>query len=156
MIEVRLTFATFEEAAAFFNAPLADSNDTSDATTDAPKPSKRGRKSTKAAETTEAAPAAGAAAADPLAGILGNQQPVMQAPVAAALAPQAQVQTAPAEQPKPVEFKDLVERFTSLGKTKGRDAIAAVLAEFGAKAVPDIPQDQWAQAIARVNQALAA
>lgn len=154
MIEVRLEFSTLEEMRAFFNAPLADSNDTSDATTDAPK--KRGRKSTKAAETTEAAPAAGAAAADPLAGILGNQQPVMQAPVAAALAPQAQVQTAPAEQPKPVEFKDLIAKFTELGKTKGRDAIAAVLAEFGAKAVPDIPQDQWAQAVARVNQALAA
>lgn len=154
MIEVRLTFATFEEAAAFFAG-----NDTSDApaaTTDASKPSKRGRKSTKAAETTEAAPAAGAAAADPLAGILGNQQPVMQAPVAAALAPQAQVQTAPAEQPQAIEFKDLIAKFTELGKTKGRDAIAAVLAEFGAKAVPDIPQDQWAQAVARVNQALAA
>jgi len=53
----------------------------------------------------------------------------------------------------------LIAAFTELGRAKGRDALAAVLAEFGAKTVvgagTGIPQDKWAAAIERCKQVLA-
>lgn len=155
MIELRMTFETAEDAVAFL---AGASLPTVAESTDAPK--KRGRKGAKAETATDSA-GAGAAAADPLAGILGNQQNPMQQiqpAVAAVLQKPAEPisHLGPPAPPQAVEFKDLIERFTALGKAKGRDAIAGVLAEFGATALPDIKKEQWALAVARVNQVLAA
>jgi hypothetical protein len=150
MIEVKFLFDTIAAAQQFLTG-------VSDEAQPAAKP-RRGKKA--AAE--EPTPAgAGAAAADPLAGMLAPQAPVMVPPAAgailggAALPPmQTPIATATA-----VEQKDLIAAFTTLGKTKGRDAIANALVQLGAKAVigPEglgIPQARWGEAVALVNQVL--
>src|SRR5690606_23878755 len=85
------------------------------------------------------------------------------APDAAAPAPDAAA-TAPAaaaapQAPAAPDQAALIAAFTELGRAKGRDALAAVLAEFGAKTVvgagTGIPQDKWAAAIERCKQVLA-
>lgn len=96
---------------------------------------------------------AGASAATPLPGanvpttVIPPAPPSAPAPDAAAPAPAAPDQAA------------LIAAFTALGQAKGRDALAAVLAEFGAKTVvgagTGIPQDKWAAAIERCKQVLA-
>src|SRR5690606_28342827 len=95
---------------------------------------------------------AGASAATPLPGanvpttVIPPAPPSAPAPDAAAPAPAA---AAPA--PAAPDQAALIAAFTELGRAKGRDALAAVLAEFGAKTVvgagTGIPQDKWAAAI---------
>ena len=43
----------------------------------------------------------------------------------------------------------------TLVKAKGRDALAAILEEFGAKTAKDIAQDQWPALAARIAEASA-
>ena len=97
---------------------------------------------------------AGASAATPLPGANVPTTVIPPAPDAAAPAPAA---AAPA--PAAPDQAALIAAFTELGRAKGRDALAAVLAEFGAKTVvgagTGIPQDKWAAAIERCKQVLA-
>jgi hypothetical protein len=159
MIEVKLSFDTLADMQAFFATPALGAQLEPVATG-----GKKGGKKSKAAET-EPQVGAGGSAADPLAGLLAPQSPMTapatQPAVAAVLAQQAQqattqVQTAPAEQPKAIEFKDVVAALTGVGKAKGRDALAAVLGHFGVTLAPQIPEARWAEAIAKCNQVLAA
>lgn len=166
MIEVKLSFDTLADMQAFFATP-GDARGLSreEASTLLNPPAKRGGKKAKSAEAEQTGTGAGAAAADPLAGLLAPQSPMAapatQPAVAAALAQQTQqasvqVQVAPTEQPKPTEFKDVVAALTNVGKAKGRDALAAVLGHFGVQLAPQIPQERWAEAVAKANQVLAA
>lgn len=109
---------------------------------------------------------AGAAAATPLPGanvpttVIPPAPPSAPAPDAAAAAPAAPASDAAAPQaPAEPDQAALIAAFTALGQAKGRDAITAVLAEFGAKTVvgaagTGIPQDKWAAAIERCKQVL--
>lgn len=161
MIEVRLEFATVAEAAEFFAGaalPRVDARGLSReeaATDEIPgKKSKSGKKKLEAGE--PQAQGAGASAADPVAGILASQAPVMLAP--GPVAGTAVVANPPAQI---VEQTDLIATFTALGKAKSRDAFLPILSHFNATAVigpagVGIPQDKWAEAVAMCNKALAA
>src|SRR5690606_9665849 len=102
---------------------------------------------------------AGAAAATPLPGVNVPTTVIPPAP-SSAPAPDAAAPQAPAapDQAAPDQAA-LIAAFTALGQAKGRDALAAVLAEFGAKTVvgagTGIPQDKWAAAIERCKQVVA-
>lgn len=108
---------------------------------------------------------AGASAATPLPGanvpttVIPPAPPSAPAPDAAASAPAAPAPDAAAPAPDAPDQAALIAAFTALGQAKGRDAITAVLAEFGAKTVvgaagTGIPQDKWAAAIERCKQVL--
>ena len=162
MIEVTFKFESTADAQAFLASvsgnPTAAVNEANKG---------KGRRSSKKTDATEPAaeqtqpvaqviaPGAGAAAADPL---VAAQPAVMQPPV-------APLPVAPAPAPAPAAAApqanqaQLLQAFTALGQTKGRDAIAAVLAEFGVTAVIGAPgvglqPEQYAAAIARAQQAL--
>src|SRR5690606_40483593 len=104
---------------------------------------------------------AGAGAATPLPGVNVPTTVFPPAPAAAAPAPDAAAPAPAAAAPAPAapDQAALIAAFTELGRAKGRDALAAVLAEFGAKTVvgagTGIPQDKWAAAIERCKQVLA-
>lgn len=96
---------------------------------------------------------AGAAAATPLPGVNVPTTVIPPAPPSAP-APDAAAPQAPAAPDQAA----LISAFTALGQAKGRDALAAVLAEFGAQTVvggTGIPQDKWAAAIERCKQVVA-
>lgn len=161
MIEVRMTFASPQEVVEFFagaSLPNVDARGLSAAEAALPPTQKRSKKG-KAAETLADGPqpaGVGGSAADPLAGMLAPQAPVMQAPAAMQ---QAAPTPAAAQPPTAVEQKHLIAAFTKLGQTKGRDAFAPVLANFGATAVigpagVGIAQDRWPEAIVLCAQAL--
>lgn len=162
MIEVTFKFESTADAQAFLASvsgnPTAAVNEANKG---------KGRRSKKADVTEPAAEqtqpvaqaigqlGAGATAADPL---VAAQPAVMQPPV-------APLPVAPAPAPAPAAAApqanqaQLLQAFTALGQTKGRDAIAAVLAEFGVTAVIGAPgvglqPEQYAAAIARAQQAL--
>ena len=106
---------------------------------------------------------AGASAATPLPGanvpttVIPPAPSSAPAPDAAAPAPDA---AAAPQAPAAPDQAALIAAFTELGRAKGRDALAAVLAEFGAQTVvgaagTGIPQDKWAAAIERCKQVVA-
>lgn len=103
---------------------------------------------------------AGAAAATPLPGVNAPTTVIPPAPPSAPASPSAPAPDAAApEAPAAPDQAALIAAFTALGQAKGRDALAAVLAEFGAKTVvgagTGIPQDKWAAAIERCKQVVA-
>src|SRR5690606_4354674 len=103
---------------------------------------------------------AGAAAATPLPGVNVPTSVIPPAPSPAPASSSAPAPDAAAPQaPAAPDQAALIAAFTALGQAKGRDALAAVLAEFGAKTVvgagTGIPQDKWAAAIERCKQVVA-
>src|SRR5690606_26179341 len=101
-----------------------------------------------------------AAAATPMPGVNMTTTVIPPAPPSAT-APDAASPGPAAAAPAPAapDQAALIAAFTALGQAKGRDALAAVLAEFGAKTVvgagTGIPQDKWAAAIERCKQVVA-
>lgn len=86
-------------------------------------------------------------------------------PTAAAPAPAPQAAPTPAPAPQPsaqvsVDQKTVIGAFVKLGQTPppkgGPDAIRKVLGQFGAATVTAIKPEQYAQAVAAVQQALSA
>ena len=86
--------------------------------------------------------------------------PVEEAPAKAkpAKAAKAAPAEAPPAEPAPTAMDyaaDIQTPALALGKAKGRDALAAILEEFGAKTAKDIAQDQWPALAARIAEASA-
>src|SRR5690554_5512278 len=136
MIEVSFKFNSVDDAKAFLSglgkkAVGALSTTSSEATPPAPPAG-------------GAVLGAGAAAATPLPGVNVPPTVIPPAPAAAAPAPDAAAPAPDAAAPAPdaaapapaaPDQAALIAAFTALGQAKGRDALAAVLAEFGAKTV---------------------
>lgn len=51
--------------------------------------------------------------------------------------------------------RDVQAPALNLVKAKGREALASILADFGAKRAQDIPAEQWPALIARIEEASA-
>lgn len=55
------------------------------------------------------------------------------------------------EQKQP-ELKDLIAAMRALNDKKGTDAVIGIVKGYGAKTVPAIPKDKWAEAIATADK----
>lgn len=83
-----------------------------------------------------------------------EEAPAKAKPAKAAKAAPAEAPSEPA--PTAMDYAaDIQTPALALVKAKGRDALAAILTEFGAKTAKDIAQDQWPALAARIAEASA-
>lgn len=83
-----------------------------------------------------------------------EEAPVKVKPAKAAKAAPAEAPSEPA--PTAMDYAaDIQTPALALVKAKGRDALAAILEEFGAKTAKDIAQEQWPALAARIAEASA-
>lgn len=147
MVEIKFTFASVDEAAAFLareprlgsaERPLTDADAQAD-TAGKPRPSAQPVVTLPASVAKEVA----AAPSPKPAAKAADTPPTVKAEPAAA----------PAEKPA-VEYKDLQ---AAVFKLAGKDRAAAskVVASFGVATFKELPADKWADALTAVNAALA-
>lgn len=68
----------------------------------------------------------------------------------------AKAKAAPPAPPVQLDYtRDVQTPALALVKAKGRDALAAILTDFGVKTARDVPDDAWPELKARIEEALA-